>query len=275
MKTIFFIGIGGIGMSALARYFLHYGHKVGGYDRVRSKISTELEGLGAEIIYEDDPILIPPSFRAPHQVNVVYTPAIHDDNQLRTYYATHGYKQMKRADLLGYVTRTQKALCVAGTHGKTTTSTLLAHLLASSSVGANAFLGGVAQNYGSNMLLNEASDYVVIEADEYDRSFHKLSPAHAIITSTEPDHLDIYGTPEAYRQAFHHFATLVSAEGSLLLHESSMLDISGVGANIFTYGAGANNHYYYSNIIYKEGELYFDWHHPAGVFEGLRLGTPI
>lgn len=272
---IFFIGIGGIGMSALARYFLYYGYPVAGYDRVRSGVCKALEEEGAHIIYEDDPDLIPSLFQAPRKVKVVYTPAIHMDNQIRQYYDTHGYEQIKRSVILGEITRRQEALCVAGTHGKTTTSTLLAHLLDESKIGANAFLGGISQKNGSNLYLNENSPYVVVEADEYDRSFHRLTPAHAIITSTEPDHLDIYGTPEAYREAFRIFAQSVKPGGNVLMHES--VDIGEIkGAfNCFRYGRAMTNDFYCSDIRYKDGDLYFDWHYPGGTLTAMKIGTPI
>lgn len=274
-QPIFFIGIGGIGMSAIARYFLYHGHPVAGYDRIRSRVSTALEESGAQIIYEDDPTQIPSLFQAPNPIQVVYTPAIHMDNHIRQYYDSHGYEQIKRAVILGQITRSKDALCVAGTHGKTTTSNLLAHLLDQSPIGTNAFLGGVSQNKGSNLYLDESSPYVVVEADEYDRSFHQLSPAHAIITSTEPDHLDIYGTPEAYREAFQIFADSIKPNGFLIVHESVQLNHRPAYAQCFTYGAGSNNDYYYSNITYQEGKLFFDWHHPDGVMKSLQIGTPI
>lgn len=274
-KSYFFIGIGGIGMSAIARYFLAEGAHVGGYDRIRSKVSTALEEAGAEIIYEDRPELIPTKYQAPKEVQVVYTPAIHEDNHIRQYYAQHGYEQVKRAVVLGQITRRQKALCVAGTHGKTTTSTLLAHLLEQSHIGANAFLGGVSQNSGSNLYLNPNSPYVVIEADEYDRSFHQLTPTHAIITSTEPDHLDIYGTPEAYREAFQIFAEKMIAGGVLLLNEKAHLDRCPEGVTLFRYGSSSQSDYWYSNVTYRDGELFFDWHYPRGCYQQLQIGTPV
>lgn len=275
MDSYFFIGIGGIGMSALARYFLSKGAAVGGYDRIRSRVSQALEEAGAEIIYEDDPALIPAKFQAPNSVKVVYTPAIHTDNHIRQYYEGHGYPEVKRAVVLGEITRQQQALCVAGTHGKTTTSTLLAHLLEQSHIGANAFLGGVSQNTGSNLYLDERSPYVVIEADEYDRSFHQLSPTHTIITSTEPDHLDIYGTAEAYREAFQIFAEKTKAGGLIMLHEGAELQRKPQGVELRSYGSSHECDYYFSDITYREGELYFDWHFPGGGYKAMQIGTPI
>ncbi|MDO5017157.1 MAG: UDP-N-acetylmuramate--L-alanine ligase [Porphyromonas sp.] len=274
-KSYFFIGIGGIGMSAIARYFLLKGYNVGGYDRVRSKPCIALEAEGAEIIYDDDPTLIPPRYQAPNEVEVVYTPAIHMDNRIRQYYDVRGYRQIKRAVVLGQITRTQKGLCVAGTHGKTTTSTLLAHLLDQSHIGANAFLGGISQNKGSNLYLDAESPYVVIEADEYDRSFHQLTPAHSIITSTQPDHLDIYGTADAYLEAFQIFAEKTVDGGLVLLHESAELQPLRPQLRVLRYGQGGQCDYRYSNIEYHEGQLFFDWHFPGGCYKRLQLGTPI
>ncbi|WP_297717122.1 UDP-N-acetylmuramate--L-alanine ligase [uncultured Porphyromonas sp.] len=274
-KSYFFIGIGGIGMSAIARYFLAEGAHVGGYDRVRSKVSIALEEAGAEIIYEDKPELIPDKYRSPREVQVVYTPAIHEDNHIRQYYAQYGYEQVKRAVVLGQITRRQKALCVAGTHGKTTTSTLLAHLLDQSHIGTNAFLGGVSQNSGSNLYLNPNSPYVVIEADEYDRSFHQLTPTHTIITSTEPDHLDIYGTDEAYREAFQVFAEKTKEGGIILLNEAAQLKECPKGVTLLRYGGTPGLDYWYSNVTYRDGELYFDWHYPGGCYQQLLIGTPV
>lgn len=262
-------------MSAIARYFLAKGEQVGGYDRIRSKVSSGLEEAGAEILYEDTPELIPSAFQAPNEVVVVYTPAIHMDNRIRQYYAQYGYEQIKRAVVLGEITRMQEALCVAGTHGKTTTSTLLAHLLEQSHIGTNAFLGGVSQNTGSNLYLHEESPYVVIEADEYDRSFHQLTPTHTIITSTEPDHLDVYGTAEAYREAFQIFAEKTKDNGLILLNEEATLQPLRPQLQLRTYGKSAECDYYYSNIHYEEDQLYFDWHYPGGCYSRLLIGTPI
>lgn len=271
----FFIGIGGIGMSALARYFLFHGYQVAGYDRVRSPIAQALEKGGAEIIYTDDPALIPPSFQAPHEVQVVYTPAIHMDNKIRQYYVSEGYPEVKRAVVLGQITRSMKALCVAGTHGKTTTSTLLAHLLHESHIGTNAFLGGVSKNSGSNLYLNADSPYVVVEADEYDRSFHQLTPHAAIITSTEPDHLDIYHTAETYREAFEIFAGLLPSGGLLLLHESATLQHLPEHIQVARYGTSPQSDFYYSHVEVRSGELYFTWHAPDATWAELQIGTPI
>lgn len=276
-ETFFFIGIGGIGMSALARYFLLSGHRVGGYDRVRTPITTALEELGGEIIYEDDPEKMADAFRENPEVRVVFTPAIHEDNRLRQYFKAKGIPERKRSEVLGEISRMHKALCVAGTHGKTTTSTLLAHLLKSSHIGTNAFLGGLSLNFGSNLLVDDKSPYVVVEADEYDRSFHRLSPFCSIITSNRPDHLDIYGTEEAFHEAFRLFAGLTSKEGRLLLQEEVRDLPAPEGVLVETYGASEVCDYYYSRLRYEGGELFFDWHYDGGkgVFRDLQIGTPI
>lgn len=278
-KSIFFIGIGGIGMSALAEYFLYYGYTVGGYDHVRKPVSDRLEKLGAEIIYDDDPELLPEPFRAEEEgLRVVYTPAIHEDNRLRAYYSAAGVRQIKRSELLGQVTRLHRALCVAGSHGKTTTSSLLAHLMRHSHLGVNAFIGGLMLNYDSqNLLLDESSDYVVVEADEFDRSFHRLSPYAAVVTATEADHLDIYGTPAEYVAAFREFVHLVSPEGFVIAEEHAEVgcDTLQEGTRLFRYGASDRCDYFYSEVRYEGDRLFFDLHTPEGVMKGLELGTPI
>lgn len=273
-QTIFLIGIGGIGMSALARYFLYYGYKVGGYDRVKTPITEELELQGATIIYKDDPSLLHTSFTHPAPLTIIYTPAIKiEESALRQYFQEKGYSEFKRAKVLGEISKKHKALCVAGTHGKTTTSTLLAHLLKESQIGVNAFLGGLSLNEGSNLLLDTESPYVVVEADEYDRSFHQLKPYSSIITSIEPDHLDIYKTAVAFEEAFQHFASLNAPDGMVLCHDSYASKLQ--TPQLKTYGTKNTSDYYYSNLKYLDGELYFSWHHPNGVLEDLHLGTPI
>ena len=275
-RKVFFIGIGGIGMSAIARYFLHYGYAVGGYDRVETPITQSLVSKGAQVFYTDDEALIPEDFRG-EDCLVVYTPAIPHDNNVRLYYERKGVMLYKRSEVLGFITAQSKALCVAGTHGKTTTSTLLAHLLRQSHVGANAFLGGVSLNHDSNLMLDENSPYVVVEADEYDRSFHRLSPYMSIITSTKPDHLDIYGTADAFTEAFEHFASLTAEGGLILIHdeEAHITPRPGGGTRVFRYGRQASSDYRYDNISYMDGELYFDWYYPGGVCERMLIGTPI
>ena len=209
LKSVYFIGAGGIGMSALVRYFLSKGKNVGGYDRTPSELTEKLIEEGAAIHYEDSSDQIPASFRDASSTLVVYTPAIPETHKEFTYFRENGFEIQKRSQVLGMLTRAGKGLCVAGTHGKTTTSTMTAHLLHQSHVGCNAFLGGISKNYGTNLLLSDTSEYVVIEADEFDRSFHWLSPYISVVTATDADHLDIYGTKEAYLESFRHYTSLI------------------------------------------------------------------
>ena len=203
----YFLGIGGIGMSAIARYFKAKGFEVAGYDRTSTVLTRELEAEGIVVNYVDEVDEIAEQYRDVANTLVVYTPAIPADNKQYQYFLTNGFKMMKRAAVLGEITRLERGLCIAGTHGKTTTSTMTAHILKQSHVDCNAFLGGISKNYTSNLLLSDKSDLVVIEADEFDRSFHHLSPYMAVITSTDADHLDIYGTHEAYLESFAHFTS--------------------------------------------------------------------
>ena len=209
IQSVYFIGAGGIGMSALVRYFLSKGKAVAGYDRTPSELTECLVKEGAQIHYEENAALIPDTCRNPATTLVVYTPAIPQEHAELAYFRAGGFEIHKRAQVLGPITRGSKGLCVAGTHGKTTTSTMAAHLLHQSHVGCTAFLGGISKNYGTNLLLSADSPYTVIEADEFDRSFHHLSPWMSVITATDPDHLDIYGTREAYLESFRHYTTLI------------------------------------------------------------------
>lgn len=221
--SIYFVGAGGIGMSALVRYFLSKGKRVAGYDKTSSALTDELIKEGAELFFDEQASLIPDYCLDPAKTLVVFTPAIPDNHEGLNYFRNHHFNILKRAQLLGLITRSEKGLCFAGTHGKTTTSSMAAHLLKQSHVGCNAFLGGILKNYDSNPLLDENSDLVVIEADEYDRSFHQLSPYMAVITSSDPDHLDIYGTEEAYLESFRHFTTLIQSGGCLIIKEGLKL----------------------------------------------------
>ena len=219
ITAVYFIGAGGIGMSALIRYFLSKGKKVGGYDKTPSGLTEQLNYEGAAIHYEDNVDLIPDDFTDPVKTLVVYTPAVPEDHSELCYFRGNGFEVMKRARVLGEITGCNRGLCVAGTHGKTTTSSMVAHLLKQSHVDCNAFLGGILKNYDSNLMLSDKSDLTVIEADEFDRSFHWLKPYMAVITAADPDHLDIYGTPEAYRESFEHFTSLIRPDGCLLMKQ--------------------------------------------------------
>ena len=269
---LYFVGIGGIGMSALVRYFLSKGDDVAGYDLTPSPLTKALTEEGALIHYEDDPELIPEPFRSPDTL-VVFTPAVPRDHRELNFFIHQGNRVIKRAELLGDLTRRERGLCVAGTHGKTTTSTLLAHLLRSSHVDCHAFLGGISNNYQTNCLISEKSDYAVIEADEFDRSFHHLSPYIAVITSADPDHLDIYHTVEAYRESFEHFTSLISSEGALVMKKGiPVTPRLKEGTRLFTYTTGDEEaDFWGDHIEIREGHLFFDWHYPA--LDGQPAGT--
>lgn len=278
---LYFVGIGGIGMSALVRYFLSKGDDVAGYDLTPSPLTKALTEEGALIHYEDDPELIPEPFRSPDTL-VVFTPAVPRDHRELNFFIHQGNRVIKRAELLGDLTRRERGLCVAGTHGKTTTSTLLAHLLRSSHVDCHAFLGGISNNYQTNCLISQKSDYAVIEADEFDRSFHHLSPYIAVITSADPDHLDIYHTAEAYRESFEHFTSLISAEGALVMKKGiPVTPRLKKGTRLFTYTTGDEEaDFWGDHIEIREGHLFFDWHYPAldGQPAGslhVELGVPL
>lgn len=269
---LYFVGIGGIGMSVLVRYFLSKGDDVAGYDLTPSPLTKALTEEGALIHYEDDPELIPEPFRSPDTL-VVFTPAVPRDHRELNFFIHQGNRVIKRAELLGDLTRRERGLCVAGTHGKTTTSTLLAHLLRSSHVDCHAFLGGISNNYQTNCLISEKSDYAVIEADEFDRSFHHLSPYIAVITSADPDHLDIYHTAEAYRESFEHFTSLISSEGALVMKKGiPVTPRLKDGTRLFTYTTGDEEaDFRGDHIEIREGHLFFDWHYPA--LDGQPAGT--
>lgn len=274
-QNIYFVGAGGIGMAALERYFLAKGCKVGGYDRTPSDLTTALIAEGVEISFTDDPEAIPAAYRNPENTLVVYTPAIPDDHKGLNWFRSNGFEVVKRAAVLGRVTRSETALCFAGTHGKTTTSSMAAHLLTQSGAGCNAFLGGVLCNYGTNCLLDARSPYAVIEADEFDRSFHHLSPTVAVITSTDPDHLDIYGTEKAYLESFAHFTELIVPGGALLIHNDLKLKAR-VGATVKTYTYGIDRgDFHAENLVIADGRITFDLVTPEEVISGMELGVPL
>ena len=274
---IYFLGIGGIGVSALARYALVKGYQVAGYDRTPSAITEALVKEGVCISFQDDVTTIPVAFQDAIHTLVVFTPAVPEDNAIMRFFRTGGFSVVKRAEMLGEITRQMVSLCIAGTHGKTTTSTLLAHLLYQSEIGCNAFLGGISRNYGTNILLQPESNLVVVEADEFDRSFHRLSPSMAVITSADPDHLDIYGTPEAYREAFEHFTSLIKKGGVLLMKKGvQVTPKTDPSVKCFTYAVDDKADFYADNIQVEEGTIHFDFHTPSGVtIEHLKLGVPV
>lgn len=281
-KYLYFMGIGGIGMSALARYFHVKGYPIAGYDRTPSAITEALKKETVPVTYRDEVEDIPEMMRDVKHTLVVYTPAVPEKNALMTFFREGGYTMVKRAEVLGMVTRMMRALCVAGTHGKTTTSTMLAHLLYQSEVGANAFLGGISRNYGTNLLLQPESSLAVIEADEYDRSFFHLTPSMAIITSADADHLDIYGTEAAYREAFEHFTSLIKKGGLLLIKQGVPITPQvQTGVKVFSYGIVEDDNvqkrpdFYAHHIEVKDGKMYFDFHAPQVDIAHVRLGVPV
>ena len=274
-KSIYFIGAGGIGMSALERYFLSKGYIVAGYDRTNCPLTEKLRAEGADIHYEDNPDLIPAACRDKEHTLVVYTPAIPQDHKELNYFKANGFELQKRAQLLGTLTRSMRGLCVAGTHGKTTTTAMTAHLLHQSHVGCNAFLGGITKNYGTNYLLNAQSDFVVIEADEFDRSFHWLRPWMTVITATDPDHLDIYGTKEAYLESFRHYTTLIQPGGALIIHKNLEMkaDVQ-PGVKVYEYSRDEGD-FHAENIVIDNGEITFDFVSPIETVKGIELGQPV
>lgn len=275
MKAVYFVGIGGIGMSAIARYFLHQGLVVGGYDRTPSDLTRKLEEEGAQIHYEENIDLIPEAYKDASETLVIYTPAIPAEHQELIFFRQGGFDIQKRAQVLGTLTRANKGLCVAGTHGKTTTSSMAAHLLHQSHIDCNAFLGGITKNYGTNYILSKDSEYVVIEADEFDRSFHWLAPFATVITSTDADHLDIYGTEETYLESFAHYSSLIVPGGYLILHTGlKMKPRTGKDVTTFTYSREEGD-FHAKNIKIGNGEISFDLVSPLGNIEDIHLGVPV
>jgi len=274
-KFIYFIGIGGIGMSNLARYFIQQGKSVAGYDRMETPLTKALVAEGAKVHYEDYVRLVPAEFLDKEKTLVVYTPAVPASHSELQFFRQSGFTVMKRAQLLGEVTKTSDAVCVAGTHGKTTVSSMTAHLLRQSGVDCNAFLGGILKNYGTNLLLSDKSRITVAEADEYDRSFHWLQPWIAVITSADPDHLDIYGTPEAYRESFEHFTSLIRKNGYLILKKDAPLTPrTDATVTVFTYSESEGD-FHAENIRIGNGEITFDFVSPNSRITGIQLGVPV
>lgn len=274
--AVYFVGGGGIGMSALIRYFLSKGKRVAGYDKTPSELTEQLNREGASIHYEDKVDQIPVAFRNPAETLVVYTPAVPESHSELTYFRENGFKVMKRARVLGEITNCTRGLCIAGTHGKTTTSSMIAHLLKQSHIDCNAFLGGILKNYNSNLMLSESSDLTVIEADEFDRSFHWLNPYMAVITSADPDHLDIYGTAEAYRESFEYFTSLIRQDGCLIMKKG--IDVTPrlrPGSRLYTYSATEGGDFHAEQIRIGGGEIFFDFVGPDIRIPDIQLGVPV
>lgn len=274
-KKIYFLGIGGIGMSALARYFKAKGFEVAGYDRTSSELTRELEKEGISIHYEDDVEMIPMAFCDKATTLVVYTPAVPANMGEFVWLRENGFEIMKRSQVLGEVTRMQRAICISGTHGKTTTSTMTSHLLHNSHVECNAFLGGISKNFSRNLLLSEKSDLVVVEADEYDHSFLTLSPYMAVVTAVDADHLDIYGTEENYRKGFENFISLIQPGGVLLMKKGLPIQPRlQQDVKLYTYSVTEGD-FHAENIRIGGGDIIFDYVTPDGVIKDIELGVPV
>ena len=275
IKAVYFVGAGGIGMSAIARYFISKGMVVAGYDKTPSELTHRLEKEGALIHYEENVDLIPQACRNPQSCLVIYTPAIPQEHKELEYFREGGFVVEKRAQVLGTLTRSHKGLCVAGTHGKTTTSTICAHIMHQSHLDCNAFLGGISKNYGTNYILSPESDFVVIEADEFDRSFHWLRPWMSVITSSDPDHLDIYGTKEAYLESFRHYTTLIQPGGALIIRKGLEMkaDVQ-PGVKVYEYSRDEGD-FHAENIKIDNGKITFDFVSPVERIDGIDLGQPI
>jgi UDP-N-acetylmuramate--alanine ligase len=275
IKAVYFVGAGGIGMSALVRYFLFKGKSVAGYDRTSTPLTEALIAEGARIHYDENVDLIPADCRDKENTLVIFTPAVPTEHAELAYFRDHGFEIQKRAQVLGTITRSSKGLCVAGTHGKTTTSTMAAHLLYQSHVGCTAFLGGISQNYGTNLLLSKESPYTVIEADEFDRSFHQLSPYMSVITATDPDHLDIYGTREAYLESFEQYTSLIRPGGTLIVHKG--IDLRprvSRDVRLYTYSRHEGD-FHAENIRIGSGEIVIDFVAPDTRIDDIHLGVPV
>lgn len=275
IKAVYFVGAGGIGMSAIARYFIHRGIVVAGYDKTPSNLTKQLEKEGMIIHYTEDVTEIPHACKDPKTCLVIYTPAIPAEHKELVFFREGGFEIQKRAQVLGTLTRTHKGLCVAGTHGKTTTSTMCAHIMHQSSVDCNAFLGGISKNYGTNYILSDNSDYVVIEADEFDRSFHWLRPWMSVITATDPDHLDIYGTKEAYLESFRHYTELIQPGGALIIHTGlEMKPNVQEEVKIYEYSLDKGD-FHAENIKIDNGNITFDFISPIECVKNVELGNPV
>jgi UDP-N-acetylmuramate--alanine ligase len=275
IKAVYFIGAGGIGMSALARFFISRGLVVAGYDKTPSVLTGQLQNEGMLIHYDEDVNEIPRACHDRESCLVIYTPAIPEDNKELQYFRAGGFDIEKRAQVLGVLTRSHKGLCFAGTHGKTTSSTMCAHIMHESHIDCNAFLGGISKNYGNNYIIAPQSDFVVIEADEFDRSFHWLRPWMTVITATDPDHLDIYGTKEAYLESFRHYTTLIQPGGALIIHTGLEMkpDVQ-PDVRTYTYSRDSGD-FHAENVKIDNGEITFDFVSPIENVSNVKLGQPI
>ena len=277
LRRVYFIGAGGIGMAALERYYMSRGMAVAGYDRTSTPLTRELEREGVAISYDDSvDAAVPAEFRIPDPSTlVVYTPAVPHDSEVMTFFREGDFNLVKRAKALGHITEGTKALCFSGTHGKTTTSSMAAHILHSTGIGCNAFLGGILLGYNSNLILSATSPYSVVEADAYDRSFHPLRPYLAVVPAPDPDHLDIYGNEEAYLESFSHFTELIRPDGSLLIHTGlKFTPRPPESVKTYTYSRHEGD-FHAENIRRGDGRITFDFVYPGGVLRDISLGVPV
>ena len=275
-KRAYFIGAGGIGMANLERFLLKNGFKVAGYDRTPSDLTNQLEEEGARLTFKDELEAIPIEYRTPEDTLVVYTPAIPSDSQILNWFRLNNFTVVKRSELLGKITRSSKSICVAGSHGKTTTCSMIANILRDSKIGCNAFLGGILRNTGSNLVMCQGSQWSVIEADEYDRSFHRLSPTIAVVTSVDPDHLDIYGDEEGYLDGFAHFTSLIKEGGTLFIHTGLKLrPRPKEGVKIMTYSGGQEGDWHAEDIKFGNGKITFTLIGPDIKIRDIEPGVPV
>ena len=277
IEGIYFVGIGGIGMSALALYFAKGGYKIAGYDRSESRITHSLIENGCKVTYEDDSNILPYLFRKTadkNKVIIVYTPAIPAENKIISFFRNNGYLIFKRSEILGEISGNTDTLAVAGTHGKTTISTMIAHLLKQSHVDCSAFLGGISKNYDSNLLLGD-SRYTVMEADEFDRSFHRLKPLIAVVTSLDADHLDIYGDQATMIKAYNEFCGKIRNGGNLIVNRRIRKDIIvPEGVSCLTYGLNNEADYHSSDIKHCKDYYSFNFNSPSAIIEDLHFAFP-
>ncbi|MCH5235498.1 MAG: UDP-N-acetylmuramate--L-alanine ligase [Muribaculaceae bacterium] len=275
-KRAYFVGAGGIGMANLERYLMQNGFDIAGYDKTPSELTRQLEKEGADLTYVDEVMEIPEEFRNPEETLVVYTPAIPNDSPILNWFQENGFNVVKRSELLGKITRSSKSICVAGSHGKTTTCSMIANILRNSHIGCNAFLGGILRNIGSNLVMTPGSEWSIIEADEYDRSFHRLTPTIAVVTSVDPDHLDIYGDEEGYLEGFAHFTSLIKEGGTLLVHSGLKLKPRlKPGVKEMTYSGDKVGDWHAEDIKFGNGTITFTLVGPDVRIEGLEPGVPV
>ena len=274
ITQVYFLGIGGIGMSALARYFKHAGYAVSGYDRTETSLTRELQTEGIEVHYDDRPEWLAGHLKK-EEVLVVFTPAVPTDLGERQYLENNGFSMKKRSEVLGMICNEMSCCAVAGTHGKTSVSTILAHILTTSKLGCTAFLGGISKNYQTNLLLNADSEWVVAEADEFDRSFLRLFPNLVVITSMDADHLDIYGNHQAIVDSFNQFVGQVKKGGAIVAKKGLPISLEGnPSIRYFTYSLDEKADFFAKNIDLVDEAYQFDLVHPNGLIEGMHLNYP-